>query len=514
MTRLHLATLIAVCPLLTAPLKADVKLPALFSDSMVLQRDMPVPVWGTADASEEITVSFAGQQVITKAGADGKWRIDLAPITKVGGPHVLLVKGKNRIEIKDVLVGEVWICSGQSNMEWRVRAAADAKNEIAAAKHPKIRLFVVPNDASPEAKDDVDARWERCTPDSVKDFSAVGYAFGRFLHENLHSGLSRVPVGLIDTTWGGTPAEAWMPPEDLADNGVLTPILDRWKSILEGWPEAKAKYEAALAEWKRKREEGVNAGNQPRMPLGATHQHRPGNLWRGMVQPLVPFAIRGAVWYQGETNAARAEQYGTLFPRMIESWRAAWGRDFPFYWVQLANFDTNLDPRAWAELREAQSMTKRLPNSGQAITIDIGTSKNIHPGNKREVGRRLALLARRDLYGEGDLDAEGPVFKSFTRDGNAIVVEFSHADEGLELREDAADSRPAFELAEGDGEFVPAKAKIVAGKLRVEAEGLKAPTAIRYAWFDDPAAVLFDKNGLPATPFRSDDRPRVTHDKR
>lgn len=491
-------------------LHADVRMPALFTDSMVVQRDAVIPVWGTATPGEEITVSFHGQQVVTKARDSGRWQIELAPISKVGGSHTMRIRGRNEIKIEDVVVGDVWICSGQSNMQWSVTQAMNAKKEIAAAKFPKIRLFSVPHVATPEPADDVKAKWLRCSPATVKDFSAVGYYFGRALHANLHSGLSRVPIGLIDSSWGGTPVEAWMPAKLLVGNEITDPILSRWEKVLAEWPERKKAYDDKLAAWKKARNAGASAGRRPRGPQGPNHQHRPGNLWNGMIHPLLPFAMRGAIWYQGESNSARAEQYGTLFPMMIEHWREAWGKEFPFYWVQLANYKDRRDPRNWAELREAQTMTLRLPSTGQALAIDIGMSNNIHPTNKQEVGRRLALLARSRCYGEKNIDDAGPTYVKHERVGSTLVLEFANAENGLVLRKPNDKKPAAFEIAAGDADFVAATANIIDGKLHVRAEGVAEPTDVRYAWRHDPNAILFDKSGLPAVPFRTDDRPRAT----
>lgn len=341
----------------------------------------------------------------------------------------------------------------------------------------------------------------------------MAYYFGRHLHRNLHAGMNRVPIGLISTSWGGTPAESWMPASLLEGDEVTAPLLDRWQAVDAEFPKRQAAHKKQLAAWNRKRKSGAKAGRRPRAPRGPRHQHHPGVLWNGMVAPLVPYAIRGAIWYQGESNAKRAAQYGKIFPRMIEHWRRAWGYGFPFYWVQLANYRSRMNPQAWAELRESQTGALRLPNTGQALAIDIGTSRDIHPKNKQEVGRRLALIALRREYGDGKVDDCGPRFTSMKRDGKRLLVKFDAP--GLVLKIEKAEKRPHFEVAQGKGAFVAARVKLVdPTTIALEADGVAAPTAARYAWRDDPAAVLFDKSGLPAVPFRTDQRRRVTRDNR
>ena len=506
--------LIALLALATPSiLHADVKLPKVISSHMVLQRDRSVPIWGWAEAGEEITVEIAGQHFVTKANDKGTWRVELAPM-KAGGPHTMTLRGKNRIVLRDILIGEVWVCSGQSNMEWRVRQSKDPRIERANAKFPKIRLFRVPRKATPVRQSDVSARWTHCTPETVYEFSAVGYYFGRELHAHLHEGLDRIPIGLIQSAWGGTRAEAWTDREDLARVAELSPILETWKERLAKLPKQRELFQRRLANWRgavaAARKAGRPAPRRPRPPQSDKSQHRPANLFNGMIAPLIPYAIRGAIWYQGESNAGRAYQYRTLFPTMIDCWRRQWDQgDFPFLWVQLANWKSRMDKRAWGELREAQTMTLSKPNTGQAITIDIGNPRDIHPKNKQEVGRRLGLIARAQIYGE-QVDFRGPTFgRLHCADGKA-TIDFANA-EKLVVR---GNRLLGFEIAGKDQKFYLADARIDGTSVIVTSKDVPSPVAVRYAFADSPSCNLFDENGLPAEPFRSDDWPAVTRNKK
>ena len=349
--------------LLAGGVTADVTLSALFSDHCVLQQDRLIPVWGRAAPRERVTVQFERppgtvcQAVATVADARGQWRVTL-PRLKAGGPGRLIVEGTNRVVRDDVQVGEVWICSGQSNMEWPVRSVRDAPKEIAAARQEQVRLFTVPHRVSEDEQLELAGSWRVCSPDSVPGFSAVGYFFGRELHGHL-----RVPVGLIQASWGGTPAEAWTRGTALARKPALKPILERYAKARADFDNAKQEHQKKLEAWKTRsakaRAQGKRAPRRPRAPFGPGHPHAPAGLWNGMVAPLVPFAFRGVIWYQGESNASRAWQYRTLFPSMIQDWRQAWSQgDFPFLFVQLANFRARKEEPAesdWAELREAQA---------------------------------------------------------------------------------------------------------------------------------------------------------------
>ncbi len=455
----------------TSAVQADVRLPKIFGNHMVVQQQMPVKVWGWAEPGERVEVSLAGQTRAASADASGKWLVTLEPLP-AGGPHKLIVQANNRIELEDVLVGEVWIGSGQSNMQWPVRRSMNAEEEIANARWPKIRLFTVARRIAETPQEDCEGEWLICSPETVGEFSAVLYFFGRKLHQELG-----VPVGLINSSWGGTVAEAWTSREALEGDEDFRPILERG-----------AKFD-------------------PKIP------NQPAVLFNGMIHPLLNFAIRGVVWYQGESNCARAEQYQKLFPTLIQDWRKRWGLgDFPFYFVQLAPFRyRNADPRNAAELREAQRLTLRLPNTGMVVTTDIGDVNDIHPTNKQEVGRRLALWALAKTYGKTDLVYSGPLYREAKIEGNKIRIFFDHVDGGLVVK---GEELTHFQIAGADGEFKPAKAVIDGETVVVWNEEVANPVAVRFGWSDDAEPNLFNAAGLPASPFRTDNFPLVTAGRR
>jgi sialate O-acetylesterase len=447
--------------------QADVRLPAVFGTDMVLQQQRPVPVWGWADAGEEVTVTLGDQQLSTQADDQGRWRVTLAALP-AGGPHRLTVQGNNEVILENVLVGEVWVCSGQSNMEWPVRAVDNAEQEIAEADYPQIRQLAIPHQIAQNPQEDCQGSWSVCSPDTVAGYTAVGYFFGRHLHREL-----QVPIGLINTSWGGTLAEAWTSREGLAVDPDFRPIFVRSEDF------------------------------QPRSP------HQASVLYNGMVHPLIPLAIRGAIWYKGESNVSRAEQYAELFPALIDDWREKWGQgDFPFLYVQLAPFRYgNQDPQACAELWEAQLRTLRVPNTGMAVINDIGNTQDIHPRNKQDVGKRLALWALAETYGQ-QVDYSGPLYDYPTVEGNRIRIHFRHAEQGLSTRDDQPPSH--LEIAGADRKFLPAKAEIDGATLVVSHPEITDPVAVRFAWRDDAEPNLTDTSGLPASPFRTDDFPMVT----
>ncbi len=490
--------------------RADVKLPAIFSDHMVLQRDQKDRVWGWAEPGEDVTVTIHGQSKTAKADADGKWQVMLDPIP-TGGPYELVVKGKNTVTFKDVLSGEVWICSGQSNMGMSVAASDDADLEIRTAKHPRIRLISVPNKGTQEPQSDFQGRWQPCSPETVGDFSAVGYFFGRQLYESLG-----VPIGLIDNAWGGSSCEAWIPRERLAADTRYKDLLASWEEREQKLPEAKKAFEAYQAEAARAKAEGKPAPRTVQNPDAEMHgNHRPGNIFNGSLLPTIGYGIRGAVWYQGENNAGRAYQYRDLFPLMIQIWRELWGQgDFPFYWVQLADFRAEKPEPAesdWAELREAQTMTLKLPNTGQAVIIDIGEGKDIHPRNKQTVAKRLARWALARDYGV-DVPHQSPTYRSMEKKDGKVVLTFDHVDGGFRPFDVA--NPVGFTIAGADKKFVNAEAKVVGpNKVEVWSSAVAEPVAVRYAWADNPVCNLYSKVGLPTTPFRTDDWPGVTVDK-
>ncbi len=633
------------------PSVSDLKLPALFSDHMVLQQKISCPLWGWAKDGTPVTVEINGKKVKATA-RNGRWQVKL-PVMKAGGPYTLTVRTpEHTIELKDVLVGEVWVCSGQSNMEWPIESSNNARAEITAAQYPNLRLFTVEKATSSEPLQDVTGQWVVCTPETVADFSAVGYFFGRDL---LKSGVK--PIGLIDTTWGGTPAEAWTNIEALKSDPDFAPILTREEdskrvqtelkekfgtklitdernsdvimadatALDKGW----AKVDADLSEWETmelptlwentglsidgvvwfRREVtipqawagrdltlklstiddidltyfngtqvgrtlydtpgpwmapriytvpgdlvragknviavrvldsqgggGIYPSNTPMqigpgddaspidlsgpwnyrieriMSLGSGQQNSPARLYNAMLAPLVPYGIKGAIWYQGESNADRAYQYRKLFAAMIHNWRRVWNiGDFPFYFVQLANYmQRKAEPgdSEWAELREAQQMTLSLPHTGMAVIIDVGDADNIHPRDKQTVGKRLALIAQARDYGQ-DVEYSGPVYSSMAVEGNQIRLHFDHVDSGLVAKDGPL---TGFAIAGADWKFHWAEAAIEGKTIVVKSDQVAAPVAVRYAWADNPACNLYNGAGLPASPFRTDDWPGITID--
>lgn len=634
---------------------ADVRLPKVFGSHMVLQRRKPIPVWGWADAGERVTVVLrgagsTGQTKTVKTGKDGRWRVNLDPL-EASGPFELGVNGrKNSVAFDDVLVGEVWVCSGQSNMEWPLRAAANAKKEIGAATYPQIRQLAVKKAISLAPKDDIDGEWTVCSPQTAPDYTAVGYFFARQLLQELN-----VPIGLINTSWGGTHSETWTSRDALARDPELgrsvadlpvdfaeinrkaqertekliqekqgqlpTPAEERTWSGFElndsrwlsmGLPQ-HWEFKAGLpgfdgVVWFRKEITipagadltraqltfgpiddadstyvngqlvgftnvyslprsytlpanllkpgrnliavrvndtggGGGIGGQPDdmvltagstgIPLAGEWRYRAARihpasvgaspndygtlLFNAMINPLIPYGIQGAIWYQGESNAGRAYQYRRAFPLMIQDWRQRWGADFPFLFVQLASFNSaNGDSHrgsAWAELREAQTMTLQLPNTGMAVTSDIGERDDIHPKNKHDVGKRLAAEAMRVVYtpAEGTADvSRGPMFEKMAVDGNRAVLTFQHTGSGL-MSKDKYGYVRGFELAGADHRFYYAKAEIKGNTVVVSSDSVAAPVAVRYGWADDNGDVnLYNREGFPAVPFRSDSWKGIT----
>lgn len=480
--------------------QADVRVPNIFSNSMVLQRDQENRVWGRADAGEKVTVSIGDQKHETAADSDGNWKVTLAPLS-AGGPLELTIKGNNEIKIGEVLVGEVWICSGQSNMQWNVGSSKDASLERVAADFPQIRMINFPQIGTQEpiwSHDD--RKWMVCSPATVNSFSAVGYFFAKQLYETIH-----VPIGMINNAWGGSACEAWIKRDLLAADPVYKPLLERWDGILATHDTLAAKPTPTEDEKKQLAQlKQLLAGNA-----------NPANIYNGVLKSHLGYGIRGAIWYQGESNAGRAYQYRTLFPLMISNWRNEWAQgDFPFYWVQLADFQaeaTAPGDSSWAELREAQTMTMdKLPNTGEAVIIDSGEGYDIHPKNKQEVGRRLARWALAKNYGV-DIACQSPRYKSMEIAGNTATLSFDHVGGGwrpFDVREPLG-----FTIAGEDKKFVPAEAKLLPdGRIAVSSAAVAAPVAVRYGWADNPVVNMFNTDDLPLTPFRTDDWPGVTVD--
>jgi sialate O-acetylesterase len=634
---------------------ANIRLPALVGDNMVLQSGSKARLWGFAHPGERVTISMAGKSANGTADGKGRWEMWIGPL-EAGGPFEMTIAGQNTIVLRNVLVGEVWVASGQSNMEWQLQNSARGAEEVAQASHPLIHLFTVARTTSLEPRDDAPGRWVVCSPETAGTFSAVAYFFGRELNRTLN-----VPVGLIHSSWGGTPAEAWTSRQTLAANPELKPMIDSFDTAAANAPDAIRKYQAEVTKWEDEHylpdpgnkgfdlgyarpdssEEAwktmrlpqawetagldidgavwfrralelpgewagkdltlslgaiddfdttyfngfkigatgretpnhwmfprkytapgrlVHAGRNviavrvfdhygdggftgsatdmwiaptganpislagdwlyriemavtpikvdfstaPVAPAGAGNPNSPTVLYNAMLAPLTPYSIRGAIWYQGESNAGRARQYQRLFPAMIRNWREAWGEgNFPFLFVQLANFQARkAEPSesGWAELREAQMMTLREPETGMAVIIDIGEAGNIHPKNKQDVGHRLAVWALAKTYGR-HVEFSGPLYQSQAVEGDKIRIRFSHG-EGLRAR----DGGPVegFAVAGSDGKFVWANARIEQDEVVVWSDIVPHPQSVRYAWADNPAANLYNGAGLPASPFRTD----------
>ena len=646
--------LLAAC---STSMFAEVRVPSVIGDNMVLQQGMKVRIWGTASAGERVAVSFNSRTAQTTADQNGRWQTFIGPF-KGGGPFVLTIRGANALTFKNVLVGEVWICSGQSNMEFPLVNAKGGAEAAAQANYPEIHLFTVDKSTAASPLDNVKGRWVVTTPDQVGQFSAVGYFFGRELYQRL-----KIPIGLIHTSWGGTPAEAWTSYEGLAANPELKPIIDRYQESLKSLPQRQQDYERALAQWEEKniyadpgnkgetlgyadpafnttdwkkmnlpqyietaglnidgavwfrkevdlptgwagkdlvlnltaiddydttyfngtRVGGVGKetpnsymtprryaipaslvragrnviavrvfdaageggfgglgqmtlappgakqndafkldgaweykvelalepkrpdwGSRPQAP-GPNNQNSPSVLYNAMIAPLTPYAIRGVIWYQGESNAGRAYQYRTLFPLMIRDWRKAWSEgDFPFYFVQLANWQpakSEPSESEWAELREAQTMTLRQPHTGMAVIIDIGDPNDIHPRNKLDVGHRLAVWALADTYRQ-KVESSGPLFQSYSIEGDKVQIRFTHSG-GLKTKDGQAPK--GFAIAGADRKFIWADARIDGETIVVSSRNVPRPVAVRYAWADNPSVNLYNGANLPASPFRTDD---------
>jgi sialate O-acetylesterase len=524
---------------LAAPaIRAEVKPHPLFCDNMVLQEGAKVPIWGTAAPGETVEIVLERKAPTAsskmdipgvRVGPDGRWMVTLFDLKHVPGETVTLtIKGKdNTVEIKNVAIGEVWICSGQSNMEWKLKQTGSGKEDGPKAANPNIRFFDVPNRRALEPRQTIEGKWVECTPDTAAEFSAVGYYFGRDLQKDLN-----VPIGLIESDWGGTAAEAWTSREALLANPALRPYIERleeakktydpetgkkqYQDALAKWMEADTKWKESAAQAKKDGKPAPKAPGRPPVPEPPGMRHNdPTNLYNAMIAPLIPYGIKGVIWYQGESNAGKAYEYRTLFPTMIQDWRTRWGYEFPFLFVQLAPFmkiESEPKESAWAELREAQSMTlNRLRNTGEAVITDVGEENNIHPQKKEPVGHRLALAAEAIAYGK-PIEYTGPVLRSMRVDGNKAILTFSHAAGGLVSK--GADKPTGFTIAGPDHQFHNAEAIAQGEQVIVSAPGVEKPAAVRFGWANYPVVNLWNKAGLPASPFRTDDWPGVTQSKK
>lgn len=502
--------LLAALVMTAVPARADVRLPRIFSDHMVLQRDQEIPLWGWAEPGEEVSVEFAGHSAKAVADAEGRWSIRL-PAQPAGGPHTLVVAGRNRIEVTDVLVGEVWVCSGQSNMEWGIRGALNGEQEIAAANFPRIRLIMIPNATSAEPRQDVDATWRVCTPENIGTggwmnvgFSAVGYFFGRELHRQLD-----MPVGLIDSTWGGTRIEPWTPPAgfqmvpELAD--IVTIINEATPRYRRALADAVTQFESWLPAARKAVDAGESVPQPPPWPQHRLTDHRePTSIYNAMIHPIVPFGIRGAIWYQGESNHQDGAVYTQKMKALIGGWREIWKQGaFPFYYVQIAPFAQLYSGEQLPRLWEAQTAALVIPNTGMVVTTDITDLNDIHPRNKQDVGRRLAAWALAGTYGKTDLVCSGPLYKSMQVEGGKVRLRFTHTGSGLVAR----DNQPLtwFKIAGSDRKFVDAQAVIDGDTVVVSSDAVAAPVAVRFAWDQVAQPNLMNREGFPASPFRTDD---------
>jgi sialate O-acetylesterase len=473
---------------------------------------MKVPLWGKADEGETVSVRIQGQEV-TATAKDGKWMVwleDLAP----GGPFEMTIRGTNTIQLKNVFVGEVWVCSGQSNMEWSLRSSADADKAIANSRNSMLHLFTVPHHAVSVPNQTVVGHWQECGPESVPNFSAVAYFFGRDIQKALN-----VPVGLIHTSWGGTPAEAWTSTAALEAEPALKYLAERGQHALADYPKKFEKHITDLQKYEEALNKAIAEKREPPAPPSVPpdpgqNPWTPSTLYNGMIASIIPYGIRGVIWYQGESNATRAYEYRTLLPAMIKNWRKDWGEgDFPFLIVQLAPFTRiEAEPKEsqWAELREAQLLTAlRVPNVALAVITDVGHETDIHPKWKEPVGARLALAARALAYGD-KIVYSGPIYSEMKVEGDRAILSFQHVGGGL-----VAKGGPliGFTIAGSDHKFVKAQAEIHDGKVIVWSPHVKQPVAVRYGWANYPVGNLWNQEGLPASPFRTDDFPMLTRPK-
>jgi sialate O-acetylesterase len=449
----------ALICILTVKGFGEVSVPALIGDHMVLQGETKARVWGWASPGENVTVEFNGQKLQVTAGKAGDWSVQLSPM-KAGGPYEMVIRGKNKIVVKDVLIGEVWVCSGQSNMEWGINHVNRSKEEIAAANYPQIRLFTVKKEMAGQPLTKLMAGgWVVCTPQTVAGgyytylgFSAVGYFFSRELHQSL-----KVPVGMVSSCWGGTTVEPWMAPDSVPTDPAEKKRVDSWS-----------------------------------------------RLYNGMIAPLTPYTIRGVLWYQGESNAGDPVRYLRDFPAMIQGWRKAWRQgDFPFFFAQLARINSPYpDPgnTSWGPLREAQLMSLKIPNTAMVVTVDV-TEGELHPKNKQDIGKRFAIAAEALAYGK-KIEYSGPIYKSMTVEGDKIRVIFDHVGGGLVIKDTGKST--GFSIAGADGKLVWASAKVDGGSVLVWSSKIAKPVTVHYAWEDFPICNLYNQAGLPASPFRTD----------
>ena len=478
---------------------AFVRLPAIINDNMVLQQKSNVVLWGWADAGEKISiaVSWNKKPIAVKADDKGNWSINIKTI-QAGGPYIITFTASNTITINNVLLGEVWLASGQSNMEFFLSknsnnsytGVINYQQEIKEADYPFICMIDIPNKVADELQTDFTGKWKICSPQTADTFSAVAYFFAREIFK-----ATGYPIGIINATWGGTPAESWTKKSVLENDPDFNVILERYKKQCEDFPVEFEKYKLALDKWKA--DTSKRKGGAPSAPIGPTHNISPYKLYNGMIAPIIPYTLKGVIWYQGENNADRAFQYRRLFPAMIANWRYDFKNGkLPFYFVQISPHRSQN-----AEIRDAQLYTYRnVPYTGMAVTTDNGDSVNIHPRNKKLVGERLSLWALKNEYGKKDIIVSGPLYKSSKTEGNKIRIAFDYAD-GLVAKDG---SLKEFTIAGNDQDFVPAQAIIEGNTIVVWSDAVAEPAAVRFAWANVPSPNLYNKAALPASPFRTD----------
>ncbi|WP_185693290.1 sialate O-acetylesterase [Puniceicoccus vermicola] len=489
--------------------QAELKLPSILSDHMVIQAEKPIKLWGWATPDAEISATFLDSTRSTRTRSDGTWLIELPAAEANAQPETIRVEGDQQIvKIEDVLVGEVWLCGGQSNMQMKLQNVDGGESAIREANFPEIRFFEARRRPNINPQDDIAGKWQKVTPQTIREFSAVGYFFGLDLSEALGT-----PVGLISSNKGGTPAEAWMPSENLRANPILRPytrdlddLYEAYPDLEDSWDEIYDEMRASHREWKKQftiwtklpKNEQIQTP-KPEWRQEFRLRKAPTIYYNSNIHPLRFFPIRGVIWYQGEANSNNLQDaalYGTLFPEMIQSWRDAWGETLPFYFVQLPGYGGR--PGIWPTTRQSQLSTwQNVPKTGMVVTIDVGNENNIHPKNKRPVGERLARFARANTYGE-EIPFSGPVVKTSTRDGTVVEITFNHIEGGLAAKDG---SLGGFEIADNNSGYLPAETAIHGNSVRVWSPSIDSPTRVRYAWTDTPEAYLFNGAGLPASPF-------------
>lgn len=492
-------TLLCLSLLELNPLQAQVRLPAIISNDMILQQNTKVALWGWASPGEQVTITNTWNRRATTVTADaaGKW-LTYVTTAKAGGPHRLTFKASNTIDVDNVLLGEVWLASGQSNMEFFIGKTASSsytgvinhEEVLRDAEHPDIRLIDVPNKVADSPQYAFNGWWKICSAKTIDSFSAVAYFFAKEINK-----ATGFPVGIINATWGGTPAESWTKKEVLQNDADLNLILLRYQKALDVFPQENEKYKAAFAKWKE--DSSKKKGAAPAAPMGPTHNKSPYKLYNGMIVPVEPFTIKGVIWYQGESNADKAFQYRKLFPAMIQNWRDDWQNPkLPFYFVQISPH-RGQNP----EIRDAQLYVyQNTLNTGMAVTTDNGDSLDIHPRNKELVGKRLSLWALHNEYGKKDIVVSGPLYKAVKTEGDKVRLSFDF-DKGLQAKEGELKE---FTIAGDDQVFFPALAKIEGKTIVVWSDAVKNPKAVRFAWKNVPHPNLYNEAGLPASPFRTD----------